>query len=49
VTYVVTLDEMNRALRGALRPGDVLVAMGAGDIDEMAHDIFATLGGAADS
>jgi UDP-N-acetylmuramate--alanine ligase len=47
VSYVQTLDEMHRGLRAALQSGDVLVAMGAGDIDEMAHDIFRALGGAS--
>jgi UDP-N-acetylmuramate--alanine ligase len=46
VRYTSTLDEMHRGLRGVLRPGDVLVAMGAGDIDDMAHEIFRSLGGA---
>jgi UDP-N-acetylmuramate--alanine ligase len=46
VRYASTLDEMHRALRGVLRSGDVLVAMGAGDIDDMAHEIFRSLGGA---
>jgi UDP-N-acetylmuramate--alanine ligase len=39
VHYVETLDELSRALRAALEEGDVLLAMGAGDIDEMAHDL----------
>jgi UDP-N-acetylmuramate--alanine ligase len=43
VHYTTTLDEMMRALRDELRDDDVLVAMGAGDIDEMAHDLFDTL------
>jgi UDP-N-acetylmuramate--alanine ligase len=47
VRYTPTLDEMSRALRGGLRAGDVLIAMGAGDIDDMTHDLFETLGGAA--
>lgn len=47
VNYVLTLDEMHRSLRAQLMPGDVLLTMGAGDIDEMAHDIFRALGGAA--
>lgn len=45
VHYTPSLDEMNRTLREELRDGDVLVAMGAGDIDEMALDIFTALGG----
>lgn len=47
VNYVLTLDEMHRSLRAQLKQGDVLLTMGAGDIDEMAHDIFRALGGAA--
>ncbi|HEX6306740.1 MAG TPA: UDP-N-acetylmuramate--L-alanine ligase [Longimicrobiales bacterium] len=43
VRYAPTLDEMLRALREQLRENDVLVAMGAGDIDEMAHDLLGTL------
>jgi UDP-N-acetylmuramate--alanine ligase len=43
VRYTPTLDDMARGLRDALRRGDVLVAMGAGDIDTMAHDLFATI------
>ncbi|HEX6134500.1 MAG TPA: UDP-N-acetylmuramate--L-alanine ligase [Longimicrobiales bacterium] len=45
VRYTPTLDEMARALREHLRENDVLVAMGAGDIDEMAHDLLGTLTG----
>jgi UDP-N-acetylmuramate--alanine ligase len=40
VHYTPTLDEMARALRDELRRDDVLVAMGAGDIDAMAHELF---------
>ena len=43
VRYAQTLDEMARALREALREDDVLVAMGAGDIDEMAHGLYGAL------
>ena len=43
VRYTPTLDEMARALRTELREDDVLVAMGAGDIDEMAHDLYESL------
>ncbi|HSJ31433.1 MAG TPA: UDP-N-acetylmuramate--L-alanine ligase [Longimicrobiales bacterium] len=43
VHYAVTLDEMARALRDELRDDDVLVAMGAGDIDEMAHSLHDAL------
>jgi UDP-N-acetylmuramate--alanine ligase len=45
VAYAASLDEMGRALRGTLEAGDVLVAMGAGDIDEMAHRLVAALSG----
>jgi UDP-N-acetylmuramate--alanine ligase len=47
VRYTATLDEMKRGLRAELRDGDVLVAMGAGDIDDMTQDIFETLGAGA--
>jgi UDP-N-acetylmuramate--alanine ligase len=43
VYYVPSRDALGRALHDALEPGDVLVAMGAGDIDEMAHDLAAAL------
>jgi UDP-N-acetylmuramate--alanine ligase len=49
VMYVLTLDELNRGLRESLQDGDVLIAMGAGDIDEMAHELFATLQRGADA
>jgi UDP-N-acetylmuramate--alanine ligase len=49
VHYVASLDDMNRRLRAALEHGDVMIAMGAGDIDELAHEVFATLGGAGDA
>ena len=47
VHYAVTLDEMARALRDELRENDVLVAMGAGDIDEMAHSLHDAIAQAA--
>lgn len=43
VHYTPTLDDMARALRALLRDNDVLVAMGAGDIDEMSTDLFDSL------
>ena len=43
VRYTPTLDEMARALRNELHENDVLIAMGAGDIDEMAHSLYASL------
>jgi UDP-N-acetylmuramate--alanine ligase len=45
VHYAVTLDELHRELRTTLRSGDVLIAMGAGDIGDLAHEIFRSLGG----
>jgi UDP-N-acetylmuramate-alanine ligase len=33
VNYAPALDQLVSALVGTLRPGDVLVAMGAGNID----------------
>ncbi|CAN5854627.1 UDP-N-acetylmuramate--L-alanine ligase [soil metagenome] len=45
VHYAKTLTELGVALRGALEAGDVLVAMGAGDIDEMTHGLFSALSG----
>jgi UDP-N-acetylmuramate--alanine ligase len=47
VNYALTLDELHRQLRTTLQPGDVLIAMGAGDIDEMAHEMYRSLGGGA--
>jgi UDP-N-acetylmuramate--alanine ligase len=38
--YAPTLDDLARGLRAELRAGDVLVAMGAGDIDEMTHALY---------
>jgi UDP-N-acetylmuramate--alanine ligase len=43
VYYTPTLAELHAALSAGLRAGDVLVAMGAGDIDEMTNALFATL------
>jgi UDP-N-acetylmuramate--alanine ligase len=45
VHYHATLDELGRVLRDIVEPGDVVVAMGAGDIDEMALATFHLLGG----
>jgi UDP-N-acetylmuramate--alanine ligase len=39
VNYAPALDQLVSALLGTLRPGDVLVAMGAGDIDGATHTI----------
>lgn len=49
IRYAATLDELGRLLRAALQSGDVLLAMGAGDIDDMARDVFAALGAEADA
>jgi UDP-N-acetylmuramate--alanine ligase len=46
VHYILTLDELYRSLRSTLQDGDVVIAMGAGDIDELAHGLFRSLGGA---
>ncbi|HSJ10568.1 MAG TPA: UDP-N-acetylmuramate--L-alanine ligase [Longimicrobiales bacterium] len=48
-SYAATLEELSAALRGCLSAGDVLVAMGAGDIDEMTRALFAQLAGRVDS
>jgi UDP-N-acetylmuramate--alanine ligase len=49
IRYATTLEELARRLRGALEPGDVLLAMGAGDIDAMARDVFHSLDSEADA
>jgi UDP-N-acetylmuramate--alanine ligase len=36
-------DEIKKLLRSALRPGDVLVTMGAGDIGKVAHEFVQRL------
>jgi UDP-N-acetylmuramate--alanine ligase len=43
VHYVPGLAELGVTLQTALRAGDVLIAMGAGDIDEMTHELYAAL------
>jgi UDP-N-acetylmuramate--alanine ligase len=40
------LDELPRALVGIVRPGDVVLTMGAGSIGAAAHDLPSTLQGA---
>jgi UDP-N-acetylmuramate--alanine ligase len=45
VHYAPTLEELGRALRETLRPADLLLTMGAGDIDALAHDLFTLLRG----
>ncbi|HUF49950.1 MAG TPA: UDP-N-acetylmuramate--L-alanine ligase [Longimicrobiales bacterium] len=43
VQYVPQRDELFAQLQRVLSPGDVVVAMGAGDIDEATHALFANL------
>jgi UDP-N-acetylmuramate--alanine ligase len=43
VNYVPERDELFLQLRGTIAPGDVIVAMGAGDIDEATHQFYQTL------
>ncbi|MEX0907457.1 MAG: UDP-N-acetylmuramate--L-alanine ligase [Gemmatimonadota bacterium] len=43
VTYAPTLEELSRGLLRELADGDVLVAMGAGDISDMTQGLFAVL------
>jgi UDP-N-acetylmuramate--alanine ligase len=40
VHYSATLADMGHSIRHEMMPGDVVVAMGAGDIDEMAFELF---------
>ena len=47
VHYVESLDELQSALAGMLTGGDVLVGMGAGDIDGAVHALYAQLAEAA--
>jgi UDP-N-acetylmuramate--alanine ligase len=39
VTYRPTIAEIQEYLKHTLRPGDVLVTMGAGDIGTVAHEL----------
>lgn len=41
--YAVTLGELKTALLDELRAGDLLVVMGAGDIETVARDVYQTL------
>ena len=43
VAYVASLEQLRAELLEGLQPDDVLVAMGAGDIDEMARTLVASL------
>lgn len=45
VRYEPELEQLADALASSLRAGDVCVTMGAGDIDETAHGLFARLSG----
>jgi UDP-N-acetylmuramate--alanine ligase len=36
--FVESLDQINPTVDDAARPGDVLIAMGAGDIDRIHHE-----------
>ena len=47
VNYAPGLDALESALLERIRPGDVLVAMGAGDIDRVTRSIASQLRGAA--
>ncbi|CAN5622451.1 UDP-N-acetylmuramate--L-alanine ligase [soil metagenome] len=49
VRYVPALPALIDVLRNRLQDGDVVVAMGAGDIDEQAHRLFAALEKGADA
>ena len=41
--YVATLDELRTKVSQALRPGDVILFMGAGDITQVAHQLATDL------
>jgi UDP-N-acetylmuramate--alanine ligase len=49
VAYVSSLEQLRAELLERLRENDVLVAMGAGDIDEMAHSLLASLRAGVDA
>jgi UDP-N-acetylmuramate--alanine ligase len=36
--FIESLDQINPTVDDAARPGDVLIAMGAGDIDRIHHE-----------
>lgn len=43
VEYAATLDELRRAVRTAMQPGDLVLFLGAGDITNVAHQMAAEL------
>lgn len=43
VEYAATLDELRMAVRTAMRPGDLVLFLGAGDITTVAHQLAAEL------
>ncbi len=43
VEYVPTLDELRKAIRTVMQPGDVVLFLGAGDITTAAHQVAADL------
>ncbi|MCC7261227.1 MAG: UDP-N-acetylmuramate--L-alanine ligase [Candidatus Latescibacteria bacterium] len=47
VEYVPQLDEMSRRVLAACRPGDLVLTMGAGDVDLVAAGVLALLEGRA--
>ncbi len=49
VRHVAALDDIVRQLRSDLRPGDVIVTMGAGNVHEVAHHLVAEESAAAES
>jgi UDP-N-acetylmuramate--L-alanine ligase len=44
VEFIPTLDQIPRAVRAAMQPGDVILFLGAGDITKAAHALAAELG-----
>jgi UDP-N-acetylmuramate--alanine ligase len=49
VRFVAELADVEESLRAALRPGDVCVAMGAGNIDRVARRLHAAFESGAGS
>ena len=43
VSYVADVDELPTRLLEALETGDLVVVMGAGDIDRVAHELFSRM------
>jgi UDP-N-acetylmuramate--alanine ligase len=44
VTYVHDKKRVAQALRDTVRPGDIVIALGAGDINASARELLAMLG-----